>query len=138
VNSYLVPSSNAKFEADKKAMMDLTNESKPTCHHLVLIHLTLPTVIRKRKESGIEIDDLLGLMLMAKDPETGVGLSDESIANNLVTFLIAGHETTSGLLSFAVGVFVFPQVVLTYGCFTIGRSPVAKPERIRQGACRGR
>jgi len=85
VQNYLVPSANAQFEADKKAMMDLTNE-----------------IIRKRKESGNEIDDLLGLMLTAKDPATGEGLSDETIASNLVTFLIAGHETTSGLLSFAV------------------------------------
>jgi cytochrome P450/NADPH-cytochrome P450 reductase len=41
-------------------------------------------------------------MLTAKDPVTGLGLSDETIAANLVTFLIAGHETTSGLLSFTV------------------------------------
>ena len=40
-------------------------------------------------------------MLDAKDPLTGEGLDDENIRNQLVTFLIAGHETTSGLLSFA-------------------------------------
>lgn len=51
-------------------------------------------------------------MLTAKDSETGVGLSDESIASNLVTFLIAGHETTSGLLSFAVRIFNLPLVDL--------------------------
>ncbi|KAF8588667.1 fatty acid hydroxylase [Ramaria rubella] len=85
VQNYLVPSANAQYEADKKAMMDLTNE-----------------IIRKRKENPNNIDDLLNLMLTAKDPETGLGLSDENIANNLVTFLIAGHETTSGLLSFAI------------------------------------
>ena len=45
--------------------------------------------------------DLLGLMLNAKDPLTGERLDDENIRNQLVTFLIAGHETTSGLLSFA-------------------------------------
>jgi cytochrome P450 / NADPH-cytochrome P450 reductase len=45
--------------------------------------------------------DLLGLMLNGKDPQTGEGLDDENIRNQLITFLVAGHETTSGLLSFA-------------------------------------
>ncbi|WNG21205.1 bifunctional cytochrome P450/NADPH--P450 reductase [Cystobacter fuscus] len=45
--------------------------------------------------------DLLSLMLGAKDPLTGEGLDEENIRNQMVTFLIAGHETTSGLLSFA-------------------------------------
>jgi len=45
--------------------------------------------------------DLLDRMLTAKDPETGEKLSRENIGFQMVTFLIAGHETTSGLLSFA-------------------------------------
>lgn len=59
-------------------------------------------MIKKRKENTVQTSDLLGIMLTDKDPVTGQGLSDESIAANLVTFLIAGHETTSGLLSFTV------------------------------------
>jgi cytochrome P450 / NADPH-cytochrome P450 reductase len=35
------------------------------------------------------------------DPQTGSTLSNENIRYQMVTFLIAGHETTSGLLSFA-------------------------------------
>ena len=46
--------------------------------------------------------DLLDIMLKSVDPVTGERLSDENIRFQLVTFLIAGHETTSGLLSFAV------------------------------------
>lgn len=46
--------------------------------------------------------DLLGLMLEGRDPQTGQGLDDVNIRQQIVTFLIAGHETTSGLLSFAV------------------------------------
>lgn len=46
--------------------------------------------------------DLLNLMMTAKDPVTGETLDDVNIRYQLVTFLIAGHETTSGLLSFAV------------------------------------
>ena len=56
---------------------------------------------RKRDPEGAQKKDLLGLMLQGRDPVTGEGLSDENIRYQLVTFLIAGHETTSGLLSFA-------------------------------------
>lgn len=45
--------------------------------------------------------NLLQRMLTAVDPLTGEMLSDENVEYQLTTFLIAGHETTSGLLSFA-------------------------------------
>lgn len=44
--------------------------------------------------------DLLNAMLHGKDPVTGKGLSHENIIYQLITFSIAGHETTSGMLSF--------------------------------------
>ena len=46
--------------------------------------------------------DLLGRMLTGVDKQTGEGLPDENIREQCITFLIAGHETTSGLLSFAL------------------------------------
>ena len=45
--------------------------------------------------------DLLNLMLTAVDPETGERLDDLNIRYQVLTFLIAGHETTSGMLAFA-------------------------------------
>ncbi|MGN5240212.1 bifunctional cytochrome P450/NADPH--P450 reductase [Rhodococcus sp. SJ-3] len=61
-------------------------------------------VIRRRRDDGGGDGgtDLLGLMLEAADPRTGNPLPDENIRNQVLTFLIAGHETTSGLLSFAL------------------------------------
>src|SRR6266571_845987 len=56
--------------------------------------------------------DLLGLMLNAKDPVTGEHLDDTNIRYQLLTFLIAGHETTSGLLSFAIHLLLkHPEVL---------------------------
>lgn len=46
--------------------------------------------------------DLLTLLLAARDPETGAGLSDDDVRANVVTFLIAGHETTSNTLTWAL------------------------------------
>ena len=41
-------------------------------------------------------------MLGAVDTKTGEKLSDENIRYQILTFLIAGHETTSGLLAFVL------------------------------------
>ena len=57
-------------------------------------------VVAHRRANPTDKKDLLNAILFGKDPQTGERLTDESIMNNMITFLIAGHETTSGLLSF--------------------------------------
>ena len=61
-------------------------------------------LIRKRRAMGDAADntDLLGRMITGVDKQTGLTLPDENIRAQCLTFLIAGHETTSGLLSFAI------------------------------------
>ncbi|MFJ4781812.1 cytochrome P450 [Streptomyces sp. NPDC088794] len=49
-----------------------------------------------------DADDLLGLMLTARHPADGSTLDTANIRNQVITFLIAGHETTSGAMSFAL------------------------------------
>ncbi|WP_257459637.1 bifunctional cytochrome P450/NADPH--P450 reductase [Archangium lipolyticum] len=68
------------------------------------MHEVTRQLIAKRRTltPGETPRDLLSLMLDAKDPLTGEKLDDDNIRNQLVTFLVAGHETTSGLLSFAI------------------------------------
>jgi cytochrome P450 len=51
--------------------------------------------IAERRRTGERRDDLLSLMLDATDPETGLGLEDVDVADNLLTFIAAGHETTA-------------------------------------------
>lgn len=59
-------------------------------------------IIKERRQTGGNQSDLLNFMLAGKDPVTGEGLSDENIRYQINTFLIAGHETTSGLMSFTL------------------------------------
>jgi cytochrome P450 len=47
-------------------------------------------------------EDLLGRMLAARDPETGRGLSDIELRDNIVTFIGAGHETTALALTWSL------------------------------------
>ena len=56
--------------------------------------------------------DLLSCMLTGVDKRTGKKLSDANIVAQCQTFLVAGHETTSGLLSFAIHFLLkHPEVV---------------------------
>lgn len=61
-------------------------------------------LIRERRAQGAagETRDLLGRMINGVDAKTGEKLPDHNIRAQCITFLIAGHETTSGLLSFAI------------------------------------
>jgi cytochrome P450 / NADPH-cytochrome P450 reductase len=61
-------------------------------------------IIQERKKNGNQgtKNDLLQYMLNGIDKQTGEGLDDTNIRYQIITFLIAGHETTSGLLSFAL------------------------------------
>ena len=70
---------------------------------ITTMNLLADRLIRERRESelGGEINDLLEHMLVGVDKKTGESLDDLNIRYQLITFLIAGHETTSGLLTFA-------------------------------------
>lgn len=81
----------------------LLSRSRQYAADQALMHEVAHNLIAKRRRDphGAEKDDLLNIMLNGVDPVTGEKLSDENIGYQMVTFLIAGHETTSGLLSFA-------------------------------------
>lgn len=66
-----------------------------------VLRKTAEEVLKARKERPDDRKDLMNAMLKGVDPKTGKHMSDSSIIDNLITFLIAGHETTSGTMSFA-------------------------------------
>jgi len=47
-------------------------------------------------------DDLVGLLISAQDPVTGMPLSSKERLDNLIGFFIAGHETTALTLTWAL------------------------------------
>ncbi len=61
-------------------------------------------LIRERRVGSGEKtqNDLMNYMMSGVDRQTGESLSDENIRYQINTFLIAGHETTSGLMSFTL------------------------------------
>lgn len=57
-------------------------------------------IAERKRNPQPDANDLLNLMLYAKDRETGETLDEENVLHNMITFLVAGHETTSATLSF--------------------------------------
>ena len=56
-------------------------------------------LIRERRQNAIRRNDLLDRLLHAVDQDTGVGLTDEQLRDELLTIAAAGHETTANALS---------------------------------------
>jgi len=73
--------------------------------NIALMNGIADKLIQERKadpEALATKNDLLNHMLVGIDKQSGDSLDDLNIRYQLITFLIAGHETTSGLLSFAL------------------------------------
>ena len=56
-------------------------------------------VAGRRREPDHDAVDLLAMLLAAVDEETGSGLSDVEIRDQIITFIGAGHETTAVALA---------------------------------------
>jgi cytochrome P450 len=83
----------------------------------------LPTVARRRASAAVaamkEITDemvaacradperdapLVRALMAATDPETGLPISDDDISNDLLIFMLAGHDTTATALTYSLWV----------------------------------
>ncbi|KAK1754907.1 cytochrome P450 [Echria macrotheca] len=76
---------------DKKQMMDDIHAMWKVCDDIVA---------DRRQNPRPDVDDILSVMLTAKDPVTGKGFTDENIRYQMATFLVAGHDTSAGTLMF--------------------------------------
>lgn len=72
-------------------------------HAKAVLLSEIRAMIKMRKESDEDLQnakDLLGRLLAAEDPDTHERLDENQLADELITFLIAGHETTAASLAF--------------------------------------
>lgn len=68
--------------------------------------------VEARREAGRgEIPDLLDLLLEGEDPETKRSMNTAELRDNLLTFIVAGHETTALTLSWALYLCAFDPSV---------------------------
>lgn len=58
-------------------------------------------IIEQRRCAGTDGGDLLSMLLLARDAETGERMSDRQLRDEVMTFVLAGHETTAVTLAWA-------------------------------------
>ncbi len=68
-------------------------------------------IIDKRRKENNKDDDLLGMLLAARDDHYRQGMTDRQLRDEVITLLLAGHETTANLLSWT--------------CYLLSRHPAA-------------
>ncbi|KAL1861074.1 hypothetical protein Plec18167_003642 [Paecilomyces lecythidis] len=57
-------------------------------------------LVNARRNDPTDDQDILNALINGRDPKTGRQMAEDSVIDNMVTFLIAGHETTSGGIAF--------------------------------------
>lgn len=66
------------------------------------VHQIVDRIIADYRRSGLDHGDLASMMLMARDEETGEGLSDEQVRDEVLTMLAAGTQTTASTIAWAL------------------------------------
>tara|TARA_R100001039_G_scaffold37289_1_gene35491 strand:+ start:56 stop:1360 length:1305 start_codon:yes stop_codon:yes gene_type:complete len=65
----------------------------------------------RRKRGSEGVPDLLDLLLEGEDPETKRQMSTPELRDNLLTFIVAGHETTALTLGWSLYLCAYDQAV---------------------------
>jgi cytochrome P450 len=58
--------------------------------------------IAERRRDGVDRGDLLSMLLATRDEETGEGMTDRQLRDEVMTLMLAGHETTAMALSWTL------------------------------------
>jgi cytochrome P450 len=56
-------------------------------------------IIAASRKQSTDTGDLLSMLMMAKDEETGEGMTDEQLRDEVMTLLVGGHETGAAALA---------------------------------------
>jgi cytochrome P450 len=71
-------------------------------------------IISTRREGGAQGDDLLSMLLAMREGESGERMSDRQLRDEVMTLLLAGHETTA--------------LALTWTCYLLSEHPEVESE----------
>jgi cytochrome P450 len=66
---------------------------------------------RRRGDGARPVADLLDLLMAGEDPKSGRRMTTAELRDNLLTFIVAGHETTALTLSWALYLCAFDPAV---------------------------
>ncbi len=88
--------------------------SRTTRAALARLEVAIQGIISERRRVREAPDDFLSLLMAGRDEETGEGMSDKQLRDEVVTFFTAGHETTA--------------MALTWTLYLLSRHPAVERE----------
>jgi len=65
----------------------------------VIDSIIFKTISDRREETSHHFEDLLSTMMEAKDEETGESMDNNQLRDEIITFFLAGHETTANAMT---------------------------------------
>lgn len=92
-------------------------------------------IIEERRRHLEDGDDLLALLITATDDDTGEGMTDEQLLDETMSLLVAGYETTSTALQWALHLLAeHPEQLgrLREECDAVLRGRTPRAEDLRQ------
>lgn len=78
-----------------------TREAREFRRSMALLDRVVFDLIESRRRGQTTAADVLDLLLAAQDEESGDGMSDQQLRDEVITLLTAGHETVGAALSWA-------------------------------------
>ena len=92
------------------------------------LHAVVDEIVRKRRSDAGRHADLLAMLLDARDADTGAGMSEQQVRDEVLTLLLAGHETTANALAWTFYLLgqhpeTTAQLQQEYRRVLIGRAP---------------
>ena len=79
-----------------------TAENRELSNATDIIQSRLDKIIQERRESGEDKGDLLSMLLMAQDEDTGLGMTDKQVYHEVIALFAAGHETTANTITWTL------------------------------------
>jgi cytochrome P450 len=99
VNEEIASLSGKPFSYERLRFIPWWHSSKVIRQNTAVLSEVVNNIITERRQSGQQKDDLLGMLMEARDEETGEGMTDRQLRDEVMTIMLAGHETTAVALS---------------------------------------
>ena len=94
------------------------------------LEVILQQFINERRQRKDDRDDLLSLLIRARDDSNQTGLSDRQLRDEVMTIFLAGHETTANALAWTWSLLIrhpqmFARLFDEVDAVLVGRPPTA-------------
>ncbi|HEY2748139.1 MAG TPA: cytochrome P450, partial [Polyangia bacterium] len=105
-----------------------TRKNRDARRAIATIDAIIYRLIAARRAAAVDLGDVLSTLVLARDEETGEGMSDQQIRDEAVTLFLAGHETTANALAWSFHLLarhpdVYDRLATESRALLAGRTP---------------